>query len=179
MSSSLFPLICLPWWKQLIHSLRGVGWGLAVALPRHGVQSLGCGQGFPVHYFTWHTGSLSPHTRLIPGSRITFVLLIKHIEVENICIDLTVLLSCFLLFHFTVSTMKLNKHKTSSRRKNRERYFNAPSHIRRRFMSAPLSKELRQKYNVRSIPIRKDDEVQVRNFDEWAWCRFWNLITCS
>merc|ERR1712036_103602 len=28
-------------------------------------------------------------------------------------------------------------------------------------MSTPLSKELRQKYNVRSIPIRKDDEVQV------------------
>lgn len=28
-------------------------------------------------------------------------------------------------------------------------------------MSAPLSSELRQKYNVRSLPIRKDDEVKV------------------
>lgn len=28
-------------------------------------------------------------------------------------------------------------------------------------MSAPLSKELRQKYNVRTMPVRKDDEVQV------------------
>ncbi|CAG5113747.1 Oidioi.mRNA.OKI2018_I69.chr2.g7837.t1.cds [Oikopleura dioica] len=28
-------------------------------------------------------------------------------------------------------------------------------------MSAPLSKELRSKYNVRSLPIRKDDEVMV------------------
>jgi len=28
-------------------------------------------------------------------------------------------------------------------------------------MSATLSKDLRQKYNVRSMPIRKDDEVQV------------------
>jgi len=28
-------------------------------------------------------------------------------------------------------------------------------------MSSPLSKELRQKYSVRSIPIRKDDEVMV------------------
>ncbi|KAL0624681.1 60S ribosomal protein L26 [Plecturocebus cupreus] len=28
-------------------------------------------------------------------------------------------------------------------------------------MSSPLSKELRQKYDVRSQPIRKDDEVQV------------------
>ncbi|KYM81785.1 STE20-like serine/threonine-protein kinase [Atta colombica] len=44
---------------------------------------------------------------------------------------------------------------------NRKRHFTAPSHIRRRLMSAPLSKELRQKYNVRSMPIRKDDEVQV------------------
>jgi large subunit ribosomal protein L26e len=28
-------------------------------------------------------------------------------------------------------------------------------------MSAPLSTDLRQKYNVRSMPIRKDDEIQV------------------
>merc|ERR1712152_128487 len=28
-------------------------------------------------------------------------------------------------------------------------------------MSAPLSKDLRQKYGVRSIPVRKDDEVIV------------------
>ncbi|CAO2630261.1 60S ribosomal protein L26 (Fragment) [Lemmus lemmus] len=28
-------------------------------------------------------------------------------------------------------------------------------------MSSPLSKELRQKYNVRSMPIRKDDDNQV------------------
>lgn len=57
--------------------------------------------------------------------------------------------------------MKFNKHVSSSRRKNRKRHFSAPSHIRRKLMSAPLSKELRQKYNVKTIPIRKDDEVQV------------------
>lgn len=28
-------------------------------------------------------------------------------------------------------------------------------------MSAPLSKELREQYKVRSLPIRKDDEVTV------------------
>ncbi|KAK9348086.1 translation protein SH3-like domain-containing protein [Lipomyces starkeyi] len=28
-------------------------------------------------------------------------------------------------------------------------------------MSAPLSKELREKYKVRSVPIRKDDEISV------------------
>ena len=30
-------------------------------------------------------------------------------------------------------------------------------------MSAPLSKELRDKYKVRSLPIRKDDEVQLNH----------------
>ena len=58
--------------------------------------------------------------------------------------------------------MKLNKHVTSDRSKSRKRHFSAPSHIRRRLMSAPLSKELRTKYGVRSMPVRKDDEVQVR-----------------
>merc|ERR1711893_546228 len=57
--------------------------------------------------------------------------------------------------------MKLNKDVTGSRRKQRARHFNAPSHLRRKIMSAPLSKELRQKHNVRSLPIRKDDEVMV------------------
>ncbi|XP_060862307.1 large ribosomal subunit protein uL24 [Metopolophium dirhodum] len=57
--------------------------------------------------------------------------------------------------------MKFNIYKTSSRRKSRKAHFTAPSHIRRRIMSAPLSKELRSKYNVKSMPVRKDDEVQV------------------
>jgi len=50
---------------------------------------------------------------------------------------------------------------SSSRRKGRKAHQSAPSSIRREIMSAPLSKELRDKYNVRSIPIRKDDEVTV------------------
>jgi len=49
----------------------------------------------------------------------------------------------------------------SSRRKSRKAHFSAPSSIRRNIMSAPLSKELREKYNVRSMPIRKDDEVTI------------------
>ena len=57
--------------------------------------------------------------------------------------------------------MKLNKHVSSDRSKSRKRHFSAPSHIRRRLMSAPLSKELKTKYGVRSMPLRKDDEVQV------------------
>ncbi|XP_049730287.1 endoplasmic reticulum-Golgi intermediate compartment protein 1 isoform X2 [Elephas maximus indicus] len=61
-------------------------------------------------------------------------------------------------------TMKFNPFVTSDRSKNRKRHFNAPSHVRRKIMSSPLSKELRQKYNVRSMPIRKDDEVQTSKF---------------
>ncbi|XP_071793228.1 large ribosomal subunit protein uL24-like [Asterias amurensis] len=57
--------------------------------------------------------------------------------------------------------MKRNPFVSSSRRKNRKRHFNAPSHIRRKLMSSPLSKDLRTKHSVRSMPIRKDDEVQV------------------
>lgn len=57
--------------------------------------------------------------------------------------------------------MKFNSQVSSSRRKCRKRHFQAPSHIRRKLMSAPLSKELRTKYNVRAMPIRKDDEVVV------------------
>lgn len=57
--------------------------------------------------------------------------------------------------------MKLNKMVTSKAGKNRKRRFQAPSHVRRKLMSSPLSKELLQKYGVRTMPIRKDDEVQV------------------
>ncbi|CAO2600408.1 60S ribosomal protein L26 [Lemmus lemmus] len=49
--------------------------------------------------------------------------------------------------------MKFNPFVTFDQSKNRKRHFNAPSHIQRKIMSSPLSKELRQKYN--------DDKVQV------------------
>eukprot|EP00442_Polarella_glacialis_P057810 CAMPEP_0115086370 /NCGR_PEP_ID=MMETSP0227-20121206/22546_1 /TAXON_ID=89957 /ORGANISM="Polarella glacialis, Strain CCMP 1383" /LENGTH=135 /DNA_ID=CAMNT_0002475817 /DNA_START=94 /DNA_END=501 /DNA_ORIENTATION=+ len=57
--------------------------------------------------------------------------------------------------------MKQKATVTCSRRKNRKAHFTAPSHIRRKLMSAPLSKELRTKYGVRSLPIRRDDEVLI------------------
>ncbi|EXJ55391.1 large subunit ribosomal protein L26e [Cladophialophora yegresii CBS 114405] len=56
---------------------------------------------------------------------------------------------------------KSNHGIAASRRKSRKLHFGAPSSIRRTIMSAPLSKELREKHNVRSIPIRKDDEVTI------------------
>ncbi|KAF3671423.1 60S ribosomal protein L26 [Capsicum annuum] len=57
--------------------------------------------------------------------------------------------------------MKYNPRVSSSRRKSRKAHFTAPSSVRRVLMSAPLSSELRTKHNVRSMPVRKDDEVQV------------------
>ncbi|KAI1210474.1 putative 60S ribosomal protein L26-1 [Annulohypoxylon truncatum] len=56
---------------------------------------------------------------------------------------------------------KVNSGIASSRRKSRKAHFSAGSGERRVIMSAPLSKELREKYNVRSIPVRKDDEVTI------------------
>lgn len=52
--------------------------------------------------------------------------------------------------------------KCVSRRKARRAHFQAPSHVRRILMSAPLAKELREKYHVRAMPVRKDDEVTVK-----------------
>ncbi|KAL0946654.1 hypothetical protein HGRIS_012848 [Hohenbuehelia grisea] len=50
---------------------------------------------------------------------------------------------------------------SSSRRKSRKAHFSAPSSIRRKIMSSALAKDLRTKYNTRSLPIRKDDEVRI------------------
>lgn len=57
--------------------------------------------------------------------------------------------------------MKQSALVSSSRRKSRRAHFQAPSSERRVRMSAPLSAELRKKYNVRAVPIRKDDVVTV------------------
>ena len=56
---------------------------------------------------------------------------------------------------------KQNSAVTSQSRRSRKAHFQAPSHLRRKIMSAALSKELRAKYNVRSMPISADDEVKI------------------
>ncbi len=50
-----------------------------------------------------------------------------------------------------------------SKRPGKQRKFraNAPLHIKRKFLSANISKTLRSKYKKRSIPLRKGDIVQV------------------
>ena len=50
---------------------------------------------------------------------------------------------------------------SSQRRKSRKAHFSAPSSIRRKILSSHLSKDLKAKYNVRSIPVRKGDTVKV------------------
>ncbi len=57
--------------------------------------------------------------------------------------------------------MKTNPNVSSSRRKSRRAYFNAPSHIRYKLMSANVSKALKEEHGVRSLPVRKDDEVLI------------------
>jgi ribosomal protein uL24 len=50
---------------------------------------------------------------------------------------------------------------TSSRRKVRKAVFTAGSEQRRKLMSARLDKDLVEQYGVRSIPVRKGDEVKI------------------
>ena len=49
----------------------------------------------------------------------------------------------------------------SVRSKSRKAHFTAPSNVRRKIMSAGLSKELREKHKVRSLPVRAEDVVMV------------------
>lgn len=49
--------------------------------------------------------------------------------------------------------------------KQRKAHFAAPLHRRRKMLSAPLSKELRFKYNRRAFPVRKGDTVKLSRGD--------------
>ena len=57
--------------------------------------------------------------------------------------------------------MKTHQSVSSQRRKSRKAYFTAPSSVRRVLLSSHLSSDLRKKYSVRSIPVRKGDQVKV------------------
>lgn len=51
--------------------------------------------------------------------------------------------------------------KSKQPRKQRKYRHNAPLHIKQKFVSAHLSKELRKKYNKRSANLRKGDGVKI------------------
>lgn len=46
-------------------------------------------------------------------------------------------------------------------RKQRKYLYNAPLHVRQKFIGTHLSPELRKRYGRRSIPLRKGDVVKV------------------
>jgi large subunit ribosomal protein L24 len=58
--------------------------------------------------------------------------------------------------------MKTTSSKPSVQRKL---FYNAPMHLRRKFLSARLSKELREKYGVKTLPVRKGDTVKIMRGD--------------
>ena len=49
----------------------------------------------------------------------------------------------------------------SKRRSQRKRQLGAPSSIKRRLMSCHLVKTLRDQYKIRSLPIKRGDEVKI------------------
>lgn len=62
--------------------------------------------------------------------------------------------------------MKKTSDKSKQPRKQRKARYNAPLHIRHKFMTAPLSEELQGKHGKRSFPIRKGDTVRVMRGDD-------------
>jgi len=56
---------------------------------------------------------------------------------------------------------KMKRPKSKKPRKQRKFLYQAPLHLRRKMLAAHLSKELREKYKTRSLPVRKGDEVEV------------------
>lgn len=54
-----------------------------------------------------------------------------------------------------------NWNRSVQPRKQRKFIANAPNHIKRKFMGSTLDKALRKKYGIRSIQVRKGDEVKI------------------
>ncbi len=50
---------------------------------------------------------------------------------------------------------------SSQPRKQRKYVYNAPPHVKRKFLSARLSKELTQRYKRRSLAVRSGDMVEI------------------
>jgi large subunit ribosomal protein L24 len=58
---------------------------------------------------------------------------------------------------------EFSTHWTGSKRpgKQRKYRFEAPLHLRKKFVSVNLSKELRKKVGKRNIPVKKGDKVKI------------------
>ncbi len=60
-----------------------------------------------------------------------------------------------------MKTFSLLWNKSTQTRKQRKFRFEAPYHVKRKFLNVHLSKELQKKYGRRSTGIRKNDTVKV------------------
>lgn len=60
-----------------------------------------------------------------------------------------------------VSDFDMKRPKSKKPRKQRKFIYTAPLHLRRKLLSGHLSKELREKYKRRALPLRKGDEIQI------------------
>lgn len=55
----------------------------------------------------------------------------------------------------------MRQPKSSKSRKQRKFLYTAPLHLRRKILASHLSKELREKFKRRALPLRKGDEIQI------------------
>jgi len=54
---------------------------------------------------------------------------------------------------------------STQKRKQRKYVFQAPMHIKHKFMGSHLSTELKKEWNIRTVPVRKGDTVTVLRGD--------------
>lgn len=59
----------------------------------------------------------------------------------------------------------MSKRGVTKPGKSRKMRFNAPRHVKRKHMAAPLSPSLRAQYGVRSMLVRRDDTVVITKGD--------------
>jgi large subunit ribosomal protein L24 len=59
------------------------------------------------------------------------------------------------------STFSRTWNSSVQRRKQRKFSYNAPHHIKGKFLSAHLSPVLREKYSTRSLRLKKGDKVKI------------------
>lgn len=59
------------------------------------------------------------------------------------------------------SLFSKNWIRSKKPRKQRKYVYNAPLHIKSKFLSSPLSKELKEKYGRRNVVLRRGDTVRI------------------
>jgi len=56
----------------------------------------------------------------------------------------------------------LKRNSTRSPKKQRARLMRSPLHKKKKNVSAPLSEDLRKRYKIRKLPVRREDIVHIR-----------------